>query len=171
MHIRRAELSDAEQLVELASRTYYDTFAPVNTPENMQAYISSAFTVPQFRAELNEPKAAFYVAEVDGSLGGYAKLLTCPPPECVTGPSPIELVRLYVDRPWQGTGVAGKLIERCIADAKRQGRQTMYLGVWEHNQRAIAFYRKWGFVRVGEHIFQMGDDPQTDWWMVRSIEL
>ena len=169
LHIRRAGFADAEALVELASRIYVETFATFNTAENMHAYISSAFTLPQLRAELTEPRAAFYVAELNGTFAGYAKLLTSPPPECVTGPSPIELVRLYVDRPWQGTGVAGKLLERCIVDAKQQGCRTMYLGVWEHNQRAIAFYQKWGFARVGEHIFQMGDDPQTDWWMMRPL--
>ena len=144
LNIRRAELADAAPLVELASRIYYETFAAVNTPENMQAYISSAFTVKQLRAELNEPEAAFYIGEVDGTFAAYAKLLIGQPPECVTGPSPIELVRFYVDRRWQGTGVA-------------------------HNDRLIAFYRKWGFARVGEHIFQMGDDPQTDRWMMRPL--
>jgi len=169
LSIRRAELADAEPLVELASRIYYETFAAVNTPENMQAYVSSAFTVKQLRAELNEPEATFYIVEVDGTFAAYAKLLIGQPPKCVTGPSPIELVRFYVDRRWQGTGVAGRFLERCIFDAKRQGCKTMYLGVWEHNDRAIAFYRKWGFARVGEHIFQMGDDPQTDWWMMRPL--
>src|SRR5262245_35139986 len=169
MNIRRADLADAEALVELATRIYYDTFAAVNTPENMQAYISSSFTLPQFQAELNDPQAAFYVAEADGEFAAYAKLLKTQPPDCVTGPEPIELVRFYVDRRRQGTGLAAKLLERCIKDAKLQGRKTMYLGVWEHNDRAIAFYRKWDFVRVGEHVFQMGDDPQTDWWMTRSL--
>ena len=111
LSVRRAELADAEPLVELASRIYYETFAAVNTPENLQAYVSSAFTVKQLRAELNEPEAAFYIVEVDGTFAAYAKLLTGQPPECVTGPSPIELVRFYVDRRWQGTGVAGRFLE------------------------------------------------------------
>jgi ribosomal protein S18 acetylase RimI-like enzyme len=169
MNIRQAGSADAEVLVELAARIYYDTFAAVNTPENMQAYISTSFTLPQFQAELNDPQAAFYLAEAGGQFAGYAKLLATHPPECVTGPAPIELVRFYIDRQWQGTGLATKLLERCLKDAGRQGFKTMYLGVWEHNHRAIAFYRKWNFERVGEHIFQMGDDPQTDWWMMRAL--
>src|SRR5262245_37450029 len=104
--IRRAELADAAALAELAARIYYDTFAAVNTPENMQAYISSSFTLPQIQAELKDPDAEFYVAEAVGQLGGYAKLFVTQPPACVTGPAPIELVRFYVDRRWQGKGLA-----------------------------------------------------------------
>ena len=60
-------------------------------------------------------------------------------------------------------------MEACLAEAKSAGFKTMYLGVWEKNLRAGAFYRKWNFVRVGEHTFQMGDDPQVDWWMMRPL--
>jgi ribosomal protein S18 acetylase RimI-like enzyme len=169
LNIRRATIADAKALVDLAARIYYETFAAVNTPENMEAYMSTSFALRQFQSELEDSQAAFYVAEVENAFGGYAKLLATQPPACVTGPAPIELVRFYVDRQWQGTGVAAKLLERCLTDAKRQGFRTMYLGVWEHNDRAIAFYRKWDFTRVGDHIFQMGDDPQTDWWMMRPL--
>jgi ribosomal protein S18 acetylase RimI-like enzyme len=57
----------------------------------------------------------------------------------------------------------------CLAAAREAGFRTMYLGVWEKNHRAQAFYRKWDFVPVGEHIFQMGDDPQIDFWMMRPL--
>jgi GNAT superfamily N-acetyltransferase len=167
--IRRAALEDAEALRELAARIYHETFESVNTPENMQAYISTAFALSQLQSELIEPAATFFLAEVDMKPVGYAKLMASDAPACVQGDAPVELVRFYIDRSWQGTGLAGALMEHCLREAKRQGFATMYLGVWEHNTRAQAFYRKWDFVRVGEHIFQMGDDPQVDWWMVRSI--
>ena len=167
--IRQARFEDARSLVELAARIYYETFAEFNTPENMQAYLSSSFTLAQFQSELRDPRAAFYLAQAEKEFAGYAKLQAGKPPECVTGANPIELVRLYVDRRWQGQGLARALLDRCLIDAKHQGYKTIYLGVWEHNERAIAFYRKWNFVRVGDHIFQMGDDPQTDWWMMRSL--
>jgi ribosomal protein S18 acetylase RimI-like enzyme len=168
--VRPAALSEAEALVDLAVRTYYETFAPVNTPENMQAYMSAAFNLPQFEAELKDPHGGFYLAEADSTLAGYAKLTAGETPECIAGPAPVQLARLYVDQRWHGTGVAHALMETCLSEARKQGFKTIYLGVWEHNERAQAFYRKWGFVRVGEHIFQMGDDPQTDWWMARSVE-
>ena len=168
--IRRAVPADAVPLRELAVRTYYETFAPSNTLANMQAYISTAFSLPQFEMELEVPMAAFYLAHVERVLTGYAKLMAGEVPACVTGPAALELVRLYVDRPWHGAGVAHALMETCLCHARSEGFKTIYLGVWERNFRAQAFYRKWGFERIGEHIFQMGDDPQTDWWMARGVE-
>src|SRR5262249_51836214 len=136
--IRQARFEDAASLVELAARIYYETFVEFNTPENMQAYLSSSFTLTQFQLELNDPCGAFYVAQGEKEFAGYAKLQAGKPPACVTGPDPIELVRLYVDRRWQGQGLAQELLKRCLNDAKRQGYKTIYLGVWEHNERAIA---------------------------------
>ena len=135
----------------------------------MQAYLESAFTVPQLTTELNGPEAIWVLAEVEDELAAYAKLFPGEVPECVRGDSPIELVRFYVDQRWHGSGVASKLMETCLNEARQHGFATMYLGVWEKNFRARAFYRKWHFERTGEHLFQMGDDPQTDWWMSRAI--
>jgi GNAT superfamily N-acetyltransferase len=135
----------------------------------MQAYMASAFALPQFKAELNDPRALFLLAEVGGYLNGYAKLLADEAPECVTGGAPIELVRSYIDHPWHGSGLASALMQRCLTEAKQAGFKTIYLGVWGKNFRAQAFYRKWDFVRVGGHTFQMGDDSYLDWWMMRPL--
>jgi diamine N-acetyltransferase len=167
--LRQADLPDAERLVELAKQTYYETFSSVNTPENMQAYLSTAFTLAQFQSDLRNPRVTIYVAENEEGFVAYAKLVAREAPECVKAEAPIELERLYVDSRWHGSGVASTLMEKCFEAARRDGFKAMYLGVWEHNLRAQAFYRKWAFVRVGEHIFQMGDDPQTDWWMMRRL--
>jgi ribosomal protein S18 acetylase RimI-like enzyme len=161
--------ADAEALMEFAARIYYETFAAVNTPENMQAYLATAFTLPQLQSELGDPQASFIIVEADTKLVGYAKLLADRPPDCVTGEDPIELVRFYIDQSWHGSGLASALMELCLSEARQRGFRTMYLGVWEKNLRAQAFYRKWNFSRVGEHTFYMGDDPQIDWWMTRAI--
>jgi ribosomal protein S18 acetylase RimI-like enzyme len=166
---RRAGLHDAERLVEFAKRTYSETFSSVNTPENMQAYLSSAFTATQFQSDLCDSHVKLFIAEIDRQLAAYAKLVEGRVPECIKGERPVELERFYVDSAWQGKGVASTLIQRCFDEAKCDGFKTIYLGVWEHNLRAQAFYRKWNFVRAGEHIFQMGNDPQVDWWMVRPL--
>src|SRR6185436_12207150 len=149
---RRAQPADAERLAEFAARSYYETFWSTNTPQNMHAYLCSAFTPPQLEAELCDSRAKFFLAETDGCLVGYAKLFSGDVPECVGGAAPIELVRFYVDSGWHGSGLAAALMEECLAEAKRDGFGTMYLGVWEHNLRAQAFYRKWNFERVGQHI-------------------
>jgi diamine N-acetyltransferase len=167
--LRHPDAGDTDRLVEFAARIYYETFASVNTPENMQAYLQSAFTAEQFKEEMADPGAVFLLAESGGHLCGYAKLLSGMPPECVTGENPIELVRLYIDSSWHGSGLASIMMEACLAEARQRGFKTMYLGVWEKNFRAQRFYRKWAFEHIGEHVFQMGDDPQIDWWMTRPL--
>src|SRR6266404_4950041 len=127
--IREARLSDAQALLELATRTYYETFAPLNTPENMRAYMSSAFTPSQFEADLRDPSAIFLLVEIDGKLGGYAKLRASEIPACIVGEAPVELVRFYVDQPWHGSGVASKMMQACLGEAQRRGFRTVYLGV------------------------------------------
>ena len=167
--IRLAIRADLPALTELAARTFYDAFVATNTPENMQAYMSQAFTVQQFTDEWEDARAMFYVAELDEQLVGYAKLFRAVPPECVNETNAVELSRLYVVQHCHGHGVAPALMEHCFKAARREKFKAMFLGVWEHNPRAQAFYCKHGFARAGEHVFLMGDDPQIDWWMARVL--
>jgi diamine N-acetyltransferase len=167
--IRRAKLRDARLLAELGARTFSDTFAADNTPENMSDYLASAFNPEQQAAELADPQCLFQIAETDGVAVGYSMLRFGNVLPEVAGGRPIELVRLYVSQDSLGSGVGAALMEACIAEAKQRGYQTLWLGVWENNQRARAFYRRWNFHEVGTHVFQLGDDPQTDILMQRSI--
>ena len=167
--IRRGTLQDAELLAELGARTFSETFAVDNTPENMGAYLATAFNPTQLAADLADPRCVFLIAEGEGTALGYAMLRSGAAPEQVTGERPIELVRLYVSRDSLGSGVGAALMKACIDEAKRGGHQTLWLGVWEHNHRAQAFYRKWNFRQMGTHLFHLGDDPQTDLLMQRSV--
>ncbi len=90
-------------------------------------------------------------------------------PECVSDPRAIELARLYVRQEFLARKIGAVLMQRALEEAQQKGYKTIFLGVWEHNERAKTFYHKWGFQKVGGHIFQMGDDPQTDWWMERKL--
>jgi ribosomal protein S18 acetylase RimI-like enzyme len=167
--IRRANPVDAGLLVELGARTFSETFAADNSPEDMAAYMSSAFNPAQQTAELGDPAATFFIAEVGGVAAGYAMLRAGEPAEGVEGTKPVELVRLYVSREWLGRGVGEALMRACVDEARRAGHETIWLGVWERNGRAQAFYRKWNFRAVGEHVFQLGSDPQTDILMERAL--
>jgi len=90
-------------------------------------------------------------------------------PEGVTDDNPIEIVRLYVSKESIGSGVGAALMRDCLNESARLGFRTLWLGVWEHNYRAQAFYRKWNFVEVGTHIFHLGDDAQRDLLMQRTV--
>jgi ribosomal protein S18 acetylase RimI-like enzyme len=163
--IRCADCFDSELLAELGARTFSETFAAENSAEDMASYLSSAFIPAQMAAELADAGASFFVAEVEGEAAGYAKLSEGEPRACVKGDRPVELARIYVLEKWLGKSVGQALMERCMDEARRAGFRTIWLGVWQRNERAQAFYRKWGFRIVGEQVFQLGADEQTDWVM------
>ena len=167
--IRRASLGDAGLLAELGARTFSETFAADNNPEDMAAYLASSFNLTRQATELADAASTFFIAEVSGIAAGYAKLHAGEPEEGIEGAKPVELVRLYVLREWLGRGVGEALMRACVEEARRAGHETMWLGVWERNGRAQSFYRKWNFRAVGEHVFQLGSDPQTDILMERAV--
>jgi len=169
LDIRCARIEDAKLLAELGAQTFAETFTEDNTPEDMAAYLAASFNLEKLTAELTDPLSLFFIAEVDGHAAGYAKIHAGEASQGVEGQKPIELVRLYVSRKWLGRGVGQALMQRCLNKAREQGFQTIWLGVWEHNSRALAFYRKWDFHEVGEHVFQLGSDPQRDILMQRAI--
>jgi ribosomal protein S18 acetylase RimI-like enzyme len=167
--IRSAGIDDAEPLARLGAQTFYDTFVNSCSSEDLEAYLAAAYTVAQLAGELVDPRAMFFIAEVGGAMVGYGKLAESETPDCVTGAKPIELARLYTVRERHGRGVGEALMRAMLDEAKRRGRETIWLGVWEHNERAKAFYRKWKFELVGEHIFPVGNDPQNDLLMARAL--
>ncbi len=169
LSIRRGVPADAAALAELAARTFTDTFGADNHPEDLAAHLSQAYGVPQQGRELSDPDMTTLLAEAGGVLAGYAQLRRGPAPACVAGESALELWRFYVVRAWQGQGLAHQLMNAVDAQALSNGARTLWLGVWERNERAKAFYRKNEFIDVGSHIFMVGSDPQTDRIMVRRV--
>src|SRR5262249_17966108 len=145
-------------LAELGASTFSDTFAADNSAEDMAEYLGSSFGLEIQTAELNDPQSIFLVAEIDGVASGYAKLHSGPIPTGVTDARPIELVGLYVAKEWLGRGVGAALVEACLTSARERGHRTIWLGVWERNHRAREFYRRWNFLEVGTHLFQLGAD-------------
>ena len=167
--IRSAVATDAPALAELAARTFRETFAADNRPEDMALHVAEAYGASQQQSELVDPDIATLLAYVDGQLAGYAQLRSGAPPACVSGKEPRELWRFYIARPWQGQGVAKALMQRVESEACQRGGRTLWLGVWERNERAKAFYSRNGFVDVGSHVFMLGTDAQTDRIMVRPL--
>jgi ribosomal protein S18 acetylase RimI-like enzyme len=182
--IRRGASGDAAPLAVLAEQTFRDTFAADNTAADMDAYCATAFGADIQGRHLADREIDTLVVEEDGVLIGYAQLRPGAPPatgdpEIPSEPLPppssvpstaIELWRFYVDRPHHGRGVAAHLMDASVDAARARGARAMWLGVWERNFRAQAFYRKLGFVDVGAQQFVLGTDVQTDRIMVRSLE-
>ena len=170
-NVRNATIEDINVLVQIARKSFYDTFAqyPENSPQDLQAYLNKHYTIDALKAELTEAGVSYFVAELDGQLVGYAKLKQDSREEGVSGKNPIELCRLYNLQEFIGKGVGKALMLRCLEFAEENAHDTLWLGVWEKNNLAINFYRKFGFEKCGDHTFWFGNDPQTDWLMERTV--
>ena len=169
--IREATTDDAKALTDLAYTTFWDAFAhhPKNAPDDLNHYMRQAFSLEQISAELEDDKSIFLIAEIEGEPAGYAKIIVGSIEEGVTAERPIELNRLYSHQQFLGKGIGQALMDACFERAKADGHDVMWLGVWEFNPRAQRFYEKNGFRVVGSHVFQLGEDPQTDLLMQREI--
>jgi len=160
--IRPATLSDAQALAELAARTFTETFAADNTPEDLAAHLQAAYGVPQQSAEIEDPEVTTLLAFNGEAPIGFSQVRRKSAPNCVVSERPIELQRFYFLRSAHGKGFAAPLMAAAREAARALGGLHIWLGVWERNPRAIAFYRKSGFAQVGSHIFVVGNDHQTD---------
>src|ERR1700741_1146119 len=129
--IRLGKPADATLLAEFGARTFSETFAAVNTPEDIAAYLASSFSHDKQSEELADPRSIFLIAENNLATAGYAHLLAGEGPDGVSGPRPIQLVRLYVAQEWLGAGVGPALMKACINEIRKRGYQTLWLGVWE----------------------------------------
>jgi diamine N-acetyltransferase len=160
---------DASALAVFAERSFRDAFAAQNRPADLDLYLRKAYGERQQSAELRDPQVTTLVAEIDHQLAGFAQLRTGRPPGCVRGSNPIELWRFYVDRSWHGRGLAQGLMSAALDAARARSADTLWLGVWEHNPRAQAFYRKCGFVDIGQQGFLLGTAAQTDRVMAQTL--
>lgn len=169
MQFRRGVESDAEALSAAAERWFRDTFSPDNTAEDMAIYCASAFSPAIQRAELTDPATeTLLLHDSRGQLAAYAQLRDGPP-EGFQLDAPIELVRFYVDSAYHGRGIASRLMAAVDEAARARGAKTLWLGVWEKNLRARAYYRKAGFSDIGAHDFHLGNDLQTDHLLSRPL--
>ena len=167
--IRSATSEDASVLSALASRTFNDTFAGVNSPEDMAAHNARSYGAAIQREEIESPSIRTLLVEAAGQAIAYAQLRQIAAPACVDTQPTIELWRFYVDKAAIGRGVAQRLMDAVLQVAKDVGANSIWLGVWEHNPRAIAFYRKCLFSEIGSHVFQLGADMQTDLIFERAL--
>ncbi|MFO1395031.1 MAG: GNAT family N-acetyltransferase [Steroidobacteraceae bacterium] len=141
----------------------------MNTPENMDRHCRDSYGEAIQACEIADPSRITLLCVLRDDLVGYAQLRWGKPPAGVVATAPGEIQRLYVARECHGRGIAQALMSACLDELGARGSDVAWLGVWEHNPRAIAFYRKFGFVEVGEQVFPLGSDPQRDLVMARPL--
>jgi diamine N-acetyltransferase len=169
MNIRYGNPNDAVLLAELGAKTFLDAYAGQISLREIDAYIRKWFSIEIQTAELSDPDNIFLVAVVDGNPIGYAKLKLNSVHELVKGAKPLEIERIYLLQERTGTGIGKELMQGCIHEARQRDCDVIWLGVWEDNQRAIRFYKRWGFREVGSHTFRLGDNLQRDLIMELSV--
>jgi diamine N-acetyltransferase len=156
-----ANPTDCEALRVFSKRLFVDTYAAQNTPENMDIYCRAAFSAEHFNRDYHRPEVRYLTARVDEALAAYAKLVLGSTPAGQTTPG-VEMARFYVDVPFQGRGLAREFMAECQQWVRAQGYPYLWLGVWPQNPRAVRFYQKEGFQKIGTATFLLGTDPQTD---------
>lgn len=159
--VRLATPDDAALLARTAESMFRDAFAASNDAAQMDAYCAQHYGEAIQRAELEAPDIRVLLLEEEGRVVAYAQLRL--------GAPEAEIWRFYVDRTLHGRGIARRLMDECLALVRETGAHAVRLAVWEHNPRAIAFYRKCGFEVIGEQAFALGTELQTDFVMRRPV--
>lgn len=167
--VRLAVAADAGTVAALAERTFREAFEAQNPPEEMDRHCREHFGEAMQMEEIAAADRLTLLAESRGRPAGFAQLRWAEPPGCVAGAAPGEVQRFYLLQEFHGTGLAAALMTACLTALRERGSDVAWLGVWEENPRAIAFYRKEGFAEVGRKVFMVGTDPQRDLVMARPL--
>ena len=165
-------LSDLIKLQSISRSTFAQTFDEHNNPEDMEAYLNSSFSAEKLSAELSNKNSGFYFAinnEVN-EVVGYLKVNTGDAQTEKKDLNAFEIERIYVDKAYFGKKVGHLLFNKAIEIAKSIKVSYVWLGVWEENHRALAFYTKNGLVAFDKHIFRLGNDEQTDIMMKLTLD-
>ncbi|MDP1513172.1 GNAT family N-acetyltransferase [Paenibacillus sp. CMAA1739] len=173
MNVKMVKCSrrDLQLLQEISIKTFNDTFKDQNSPENMQAYMEKAFDSKQLDKELSNVCSEFFFIYFNEELAGYLKVNINDAQSEKMGDESLEVERIYIKNKFQKHGLGKYLINKAIEIALGLKKQKVWLGVWEKNENAIAFYEKMGFVQTSAHSFYMGDEEQTDFIMTKTIIL
>lgn len=167
--LKKCSLDDITALREISIETFNDTFTDQNSLENMKAYLENAFHTEKLKTELSNLSSQFYFVYYDDDLAGYVKINMDEAQSEKMGDDSLEIERIYIRKNHQKHGLGKYLLNEAVKIAAEHNKKKIWLGVWEKNENAIAFYKKMGFVQTGEHSFFMGDDEQVDFIMTKTL--
>ncbi|MDW7614833.1 GNAT family N-acetyltransferase [Peribacillus simplex] len=169
IHIKKCTLEDSRKLQEISYETFNETFKHQNTPENMNAYLERAFNFKQLEKELSNISSQFFFVYFNNEVAGYLKINTNDAQSEEMGDESLEIERIYIKDKFQKLGIGKCLQNKAMEIAMEHNKKKIWLGVWEKNENAIAFYKKLGFVQTGAHSFYMGDEEQMDFIMTKTL--
>jgi len=170
INIKRCNIVDSRILQEISYETFNETFKNQNSTENMNAYLEKAFNINQVEKELSNNSSQFFFISLNNAVSGYLKINTNDAQTEEMGDESLEIERIYIKKEFQKHGLGKYLLNKAIQIAEELKKSKVWLGVWEKNEKAIAFYKKMGFVQTGAHSFYMGDEEQVDFIMTKKLE-
>lgn len=168
--IRRCGSKDLEKVRSLAMQTFIETFLADNTPENIKTFLETNFNRSTLLQELTSSDSLWYLAESQDRAVAYMKLNLEPEQTEPGHPDSLEIQRIYVLSDYKRKHIGNALIQKAIEVGRERNLAYIWLGVWEHNTRALAFYEKLGFKRFATHRFILGTDVQLDHLMKLPLE-
>jgi ribosomal protein S18 acetylase RimI-like enzyme len=158
---RDATPADGPALDAMARAIWLETFGHSASAADIEAYFAEAYGPDgKLIRDLTNPAMRYRLAVAGTRIVGYAKL--CPPWLEEADPGALQLSQLYVASDHHGTGVGRTLMDWTIATARAANAPALLLTVWEENARAARFYRRYGFVHIGDYAFPVGDQVDTD---------
>jgi ribosomal protein S18 acetylase RimI-like enzyme len=162
IEIKKATLEDLSSIQSISKQSFTETFASINTPENIEKYLQESFNTAQLTLEINNSDSLFYLAYWDSMPIGFLKVnLGAAQTEYLEEPT-LEIQRIYVLQDFHGKKIGQLLLDQAVKVARQYSVDYIWLGVWEENHKALHFYTKNGFITFDKHIFTLGDDQQTD---------
>jgi len=167
--IKKCTLEDLQVLQEISYETFNETFKDQNSPENMKTYLERAFNSKQLEKELKNSSSQFFFVYFHGEVAGYLKVNMNDAQSEDMGEDSLEIERIYLKKQFQKHGLGKYLFNQAVEVATEHNAKKVWLGVWEKNENAIAFYEKMGFIQTGTHSFYMGDEEQNDFIMTKTI--
>lgn len=168
--IHKAGINDFELIQNIGIQTFSETFAEDNSEEAMKKYLEESFTIEKVKSELSNPDSIFYVAWEEDNPVGYLKVNSGNAQTELQDDASLEIERIYVKKSHDGKKVGQLLYNQALETAQSLHKSSLWLGVWEQNERALNFYRKNGFVEFDKHIFRLGDEEQTDLMMKKILD-
>ncbi|MFD2872816.1 GNAT family N-acetyltransferase [Mucilaginibacter ximonensis] len=169
LQIQKVKIGEVEQLRDISVSTFTETFASVNSAQNMANYLANNLSKQKLADELNTTGSEFYFAILNQQIIGYLKINTGKAQTELKEANSLEIERIYISKEYHGKKAGQFLYESAVQIAAEKSADYIWLGVWEHNRRAISFYRKNGFVEFDKHSFMLGDDEQTDIMMRKAL--
>ncbi len=167
--LRKCTREDLQILQEISIETFNDTFKNKNSPENMTAYLERAFNLKQLETELSNLSSEFFFIYFDEALAGYLKVNMNDAQSETKGNESLEIERIYIKNLFQRHGLGKHLLNKAMEIAVERNKRKIWLGVWERNENAIAFYNKMGFIQTGTHSFYMGNEEQIDFILTKTL--